>query len=113
MAAPIGIDFGTTNSALAWVGADGKSEVAKFTLAGELTRTFRSILFFPSDSEWARGVPHALMGPRAIEEYLEHDGEGRLMQSMKTFLASRHVRSTNVFGYDLSLIHISEPTRPY
>jgi len=103
MAAPIGIDFGTTNSALAWMGADGQSQVARFTLAGELTPTFRSILFFPAETEWVRGVPQALMGPRAIEEYLEVDGEGRLMQSMKTFLASRHVKSTNVFGYDYTL----------
>jgi len=103
MAAPIGIDFGTTNSALAWVGTDGKSQVAQFSLAGELTRTFRSILFFPAELEWLRGIPQALVGPRAIEEYLEVDGEGRLMQSMKTFLASRHVKSTNVFGYDYTL----------
>lgn len=99
----IGIDFGTTNSALSWLNAEGASVVARFPLMGELTRTFRSILFFPAECEWVRGVPQAWVGPRAIEEYLEHDGEGRLMQSMKTFLASRLVKSTNVHGYDYAL----------
>ncbi len=103
MSAAIGIDFGTTNSALARVGDSGAVEVSRYPLFGQPTATFRSILFFPEECEWVRGVPQAFVGPRAIEEYLEHDGEGRLMQSMKTFLASRLVRSTNVFGYDYPL----------
>ncbi len=86
----IGIDFGTTNSALAWVDEHGASQVARFTLAGEAIKTYRSILYYPLECEWVRGVPQAWSGPRAIEEYLDNDGEGRLMQSMKTFLASRH-----------------------
>lgn len=102
MTGAIGIDFGTTNSALARVG-DGGVEVLRYPLFGQPSATFRSILFFPEECEWVRGVPQAFVGPRAIEEYLEHDGEGRLMQSMKTFLASRLVRSTNVFGYDYPL----------
>ncbi len=102
----IGIDFGTTNSALAWVDDQGTSQVARFTLNGDLIRTFRSILYYPLECEWVRGVPQAWSGPRAIEEYLDNDGEGRLMQSMKTFLASRIVKSTNVFGYDYQLEHL-------
>ncbi|MFO0745492.1 MAG: Hsp70 family protein [Myxococcota bacterium] len=108
--AGIGIDFGTTNSALAWV-ADGAGagdavptpRVATFPLHGRPVTTFRSILYFETECEWIRGRPEAWVGPTAIEQYLATDGEGRLMQSMKTFLASQLVKGTNVFGYDYAL----------
>lgn len=116
MSAAIGIDFGTTNSALAWAErADAVAHVATFDVAGSpaagaLTgpaaragTTFRSILFFAAERERVRGKPEAWAGPAAIEAYLANDGDGRLMQSMKTFLASQHVRGTNVFGYDFAL----------
>ena len=96
----IGIDFGTTNSAIAWAGGSGQAEVAKFFLVGEPISTFRSILYFEAECAWERGRPVALVGPEAIEGYLENDGEGRLMQSLKSFLASRLVSATSVFGYD-------------
>lgn len=96
----IGIDFGTTNSALAWAGPGGASEVAAFGLMGEVVRTFRSILYFEAECAWERGRPVAMVGPEAIEGYLDNDGEGRLMQSLKSFLASRLVSATSVFGYD-------------
>lgn len=102
----IGVDFGTTNSAIAWVppgGGGGRAEVATFTLNREPVRTFRSILYFEEECEWVRGRPEAWVGPAAIEHYLATDGEGRLMQSMKTFLASELVKGTNVFGYDYAL----------
>jgi len=96
----IGIDFGTTNSAIAWAGESGQAEVAKFFLVGEPISTFRSILYFEAECVWERGRPVAMVGPEAIEGYLDNDGEGRLMQSLKSFLASRLVSATSVFGYD-------------
>lgn len=99
----LGIDFGTTNSALAWTEGEGPPSVATFRLHGEVTRTFRSLLYFEADREWVRGRPQAWVGPEAIEHYLLTDGDGRLMQSMKTFLASRVVKGTQVFGCDFPL----------
>lgn len=95
----IGIDFGTTNSALAW--ADGQhGGVARFSLFGAPVSTFRSIVYFEEDRPRERGRPVASVGPEAIESYIENDGEGRLMQSLKSFLSSRLVSATSVFGYD-------------
>ena len=37
-------------------------------------------------------------GPRAVEAYLEADEPGRLVQSLKSFLANRYFSSTGVFG---------------
>jgi molecular chaperone DnaK (HSP70) len=46
--AAVGLDFGTTNSAIAVVGTDGSPRLARFPAAesGDRTETFRSILFF-------------------------------------------------------------------
>ena len=37
-------------------------------------------------------------GPEGIEHYLEADHKGRLIQSMKSFLTSRSLKTTEVFG---------------
>jgi hypothetical chaperone protein len=93
MAAAIGLDFGTTNSAIAVAGADDVVELIRFG-AGS---TFRSVLFFDADERGADGRPLAVAGPAAIERYLAADGAGRLIQSMKSYLASRSFRATQVF----------------
>jgi hypothetical chaperone protein len=41
---------------------------------------------------------HGLSGPAAIERYLESDEKGRLVQSLKSHLASRTLSGTEVFG---------------
>jgi hypothetical chaperone protein len=49
----IGLDFGTTNSAIAVAYSDGAHRLARFTESERLTDTFRSILYFfhPQDPE--------------------------------------------------------------
>jgi hypothetical chaperone protein len=42
-------------------------------------------------------------GPEGIEHYLEADHKGRLIQSMKSFLTSRSLKTTEVFGKRRSL----------
>ena len=42
-------------------------------------------------------------GPEAIEQYLSADVKGRLIQSLKSFLSSRNLHSTEVFGRRLML----------
>ena len=42
-------------------------------------------------------------GPEAIEQYLSADTKGRLIQSLKSFLSSRNLQSTEVFGRRYSL----------
>jgi hypothetical chaperone protein len=93
----VGIDFGTTNSALAVADEDGAPRLARFARAGGETEVFRSLLYFERD-EAAGGRVHELAGPRAIERWLEADEKGRLVQSLKSFLAARDFAATTIFG---------------
>jgi hypothetical chaperone protein len=96
MAQAVGVDFGTTNSSLAFTEGEGAPRLARFARGdGSETSTFRSILYFE------RGERRDLLelaGPRAIARYLDADEPGRLIQSLKSFLASRDFSSTSVFG---------------
>jgi hypothetical chaperone protein len=92
-----GLDFGTTNSALALADAGGDAVLARFACAAGETTAFRSVLFFDGERRDA-GRPSAVAGPRALERYLDATGERRLLQSLKSFLASPLFRSTQIFG---------------
>ena len=97
-----GLDFGTTNSALAR--SDGRTtELASWPSDTGPTQTFRSVLFFDPDDtdELGRVVPHT--GPDAIARYHERLGEGRLMQSIKSHLASRGLVGTSIYGRQVKL----------
>src|SRR5229473_6535843 len=92
----VGMDFGTTNSAIAVVEEDGSTSLARFPHEGKLTETFRSILFFSSESSRPGQDTASFAGPRAIEQYLESGGSGRLIQSLKSFLADRLFETTTI-----------------
>src|SRR5262245_57683295 len=92
MGVAIGLDFGTTNSAVA-IADEGGVRLARFGPSS----TFRSVLFFDADERGRDGRPLAVAGPDAIERYLAADGAGRLIQSMKSYLASRTFRATQVY----------------
>jgi hypothetical chaperone protein len=92
----VGIDFGTTNSAVATCSAGALPRLAEFGLAsGATTPSFRSILYFERTDDGALDVR---AGPRAIERYLLADEPGRLVQSLKSFLAARDFTATSIFG---------------
>ena len=93
----VGLDFGTTNSALAVVRTDGTVQLASFQDNGQVTTTFRSVLYFLHPDEDDYGDPHVVSGPQAIRSYLRADPKGRFMQSIKSFLASRLFERTHVF----------------
>jgi hypothetical chaperone protein len=97
----IGLDFGTTNSSIAWSRADGSVELARFPSAAGPTASFRSLLYFEQDAQRLR---HSYAGPVAIERYLAaEDHRGRLMQSLKSYLAARTLTGTEVFGQRYAL----------
>lgn len=83
----VGIDFGTTNSAVAI--ADDAGHVQLAPLAGE--PFWRTILYF----EPGGGLS---AGPKAIARYQETEGEGRLVQSIKSHLASSTFSKTQILG---------------
>ncbi len=90
----VGIDFGTTNSALA-VGTAGDEP--------ELVGPLRSALHFDAERREPSGRLVPLVGDAALDGHLESGGDGRLIQSTKSFLASPLFVSTNVFGTTYSL----------
>ena len=87
----IGIDFGTTNSVVTLLRADGGVEV----LRHESAEVFRSVLCFWSD---AQGHTRHAAGPRGIDAYLEDPLESRLIMSMKSYLAQRSFQETRILG---------------
>jgi hypothetical chaperone protein len=100
---PIGIDFGTTNSAIA-VARAHDVRLAQFANAsGERRSTFRSILYFDFDAPDRRGAPSIHAGPQAIERYLASSGHGRLVQSLKSHLASASFDKTTIGAKNWSL----------
>ena len=83
----VGIDFGTTNSAIAVASARGDVELVPLAGAGY----WRTVLYFEPGGRLTAGAP-------AIARYLETEGEGRLVQSIKSHLASAAFSRTSIFG---------------
>lgn len=73
----VGLDFGTTNSAIAVASAGKEATVARFGDDGNTS--FRSILYFPAKDRLATVPAETKAGPDAISSYLEADSKGRLI----------------------------------
>ena len=96
MAVHVGIDFGTTNTALAL--AEDGGEVALADLPGlswgdeaPAAKTWRTVLHFDPDAAPLAGAP-------AIARYVQNEGQGRLIQSIKSHLASASFTRTMIGG---------------
>jgi hypothetical chaperone protein len=94
----IGIDFGTTNSAVAMADRFGHVTTARFPSGNTESETFRSILFFAPPQKGMRRELSAFAGPDAIDQYLHAEDGGRLIQSIKSYLANSSLKSTSLFG---------------
>jgi hypothetical chaperone protein len=99
----IGIDFGTTNSSIARTNGSGEIELARFPHAGGITDAYRSLLYLEQVKEKGASRIKSWSGPAAIDEYLSAETKGRLVQSLKSFLTSRSLKSTDVFGRRLTI----------
>jgi hypothetical chaperone protein len=95
----VGIDFGTTNSSMAVVTEDGRVDLVRFPAREGETFSSRSVLYLEKVKE-ASGVRrvHSWTGPAAIEHYLDAEEKGRLIQSLKSYLPSRSLTGTGIFG---------------
>jgi hypothetical chaperone protein len=96
-AGSIGLDFGTTNSAAAVAGGPGPV-LATFGPDERPTQTFPSILYFERKREGAVTRLTSAAGPAALQRYLEAEEKGRLIQSLKAYLADRRFDGTAVFS---------------
>jgi hypothetical chaperone protein len=94
----IGIDFGTTNSSIALADKAGNVQLASFPYMESFTDSYRSLLYLEQLKEHGARKLKSWTGPEGIEHYLAADTKGRLIQSLKSFLTSRSLHSTDVFG---------------
>src|SRR5947209_1445962 len=94
----IGLDFGTTNSSIAIADPNGAVRLGRFSYSGGLTESFRSLLYLERLREFGRTTIKSWSGPVGIDHYLQSDDKGRLVQSLKSFLSSRNLQTTEVFG---------------
>jgi hypothetical chaperone protein len=94
----LGIDFGTTNSSIALARANGSVELVSFPTATASTESFRSVLYLEQRREAGRSQIKSFTGPAGIEQYLRAEHKGRLIQSLKSYLTSRTLTGTEVFG---------------
>lgn len=101
----IGFDFGTTNSSLAVTMPDGGVQLARFPYSGGVTESFRSLLYLERIKQGHRSTLKSWSGPAGIDHYLQADDKGRLVQSLKSFLTSRSLQTTEVFG---RRVHLEE-----
>lgn len=90
MSTVFGLDFGTTNSALA-VNRDGKVKIVDVDEFNPNGKTMRSVLFFDEEK-------NVYVGYEAIAKYIEEISYGRYMQSIKAFLPDRTFESTEIYG---------------
>ncbi len=91
-----GVDFGTTNSAVAFVGASGAPRLAQFPTAHGPRSTFPSVLYFEPKRP-------SVAGAAAIEGYLASETKGRFIQSLKAYLADRTFEGTGIGAQYYSL----------
>jgi hypothetical chaperone protein len=99
----IGIDFGTTNSVVALLHADGTVTTARHADGDTLVDVFRSILCFWTEEGPGRQTLRHAAGPEAITAYLDEPLDSRLIMSMKTFLAQKSFTETRIFGRPFTL----------
>ena len=87
MAQAVGLDFGTTNSAVSILDDDGTARLARFESPSGWRTTSPSVLYFepPPKRTPGSGRPHA--GHHAIGAYLRAETKGRFIQSLKSYLA--------------------------
>ncbi|HEX3693936.1 MAG TPA: Hsp70 family protein [Polyangia bacterium] len=93
----VGIDFGTTNTAVGL--ADEAGGVRLLSLpgpGGAPATTWRTVLFFED------GLPPNAGAP-AIDRFLTVDGDGRLVQSIKSHLSSASFSRTMILGRTYTL----------
>ena len=95
----VGIDFGTTNSSLARrIGDSTGIDLLRVPLFGVATESYRSLLYLEQTREHNKNRLASWTGPEGIEHYLARETGGRLIQSLKSFLSSRSLQSTEIFG---------------
>jgi hypothetical chaperone protein len=99
----LGLDFGTTNSAVALIEGSRPPRLATFAARDGLQQTFPSVLYFEPRVSNAARQPRSLAGSAAIDRYLESESKGRFIQSLKAYLSDRTFDGTTIGGQRYTL----------
>ena len=99
----VGIDFGTSSSALAVADAAGQVRFAQLPTLGALATSWRTLLFFDPEEQQVQLPIQYAAGGEAIAAYLECMGEGRLVQSFKTHLTTASLGRTQIAHHAIGL----------
>ncbi len=103
----LGVDFGTTNTVVSLCDDTGATTTLVFPSAQGALSTFRSVLCYVNDdSESLHPRTRVFCGPDAIEAFLHHGEDARLIQSVKTFLSSKTFSKSTIHGRDYTLEEI-------
>ena len=95
----VGVDFGTTNSVIAFANEKGDVSSVSWPTPAGITETFRTALMFWKQG---RGLGH-VAGPEALARALEAEAGERFIQSFKTHLASRVFSEARLFGQKVTI----------
>jgi len=87
------IDFGTSNSLLSYVSETGVIRPIQLEAGANV---LRSLLYTPENNKW-------FFGNEAINEYVNHEGEGRFFRSVKKFLPEPTYNGTIVFNRNMNI----------
>ena len=100
----IGIDFGTTNTVVSLCDAQGATRTLQYPSSQGPLATFRSILCYVSDdADHLNPQTRVYCGPAAIDAFLRHGEDARLIQSIKTFLSSKSFSKSTIHGREFTL----------
>jgi len=98
----IGIDFGTTNSAIAYTLPNGTTHLVNFPTANGPSTTSRSVLYAQQHTTRLGRPVSIYTGAPAIEHYLaDHEADttrSRFIQSLKSHLSARTLTGTEIFS---------------
>jgi hypothetical chaperone protein len=94
----LGLDFGTTNTVLAWAHPHASADPVVFSFLSNRLFSFRSALCFWDEGDEYQPDVRSEAGPWAIQRFIEFGGDCRFIQSLKSFAASRLFESTHVYG---------------
>jgi hypothetical chaperone protein len=92
MSTVFGLDFGTSNSALS-VNIDGKVRLLDIDRDNSVSMTLKSVLYFHNEDQ-ERNI---YAGHEAVQNYIDTGGEGRFLQSIKSFLPDSTFERTEIY----------------
>lgn len=97
MAQALGFDFGTTNTVMALADGAATRSMA-FTSTAGTADSMRTALSFMKDPLAGASALKVEAGHAAIRQFIDHPGECRFLQSIKTFAASALFQGTLIFA---------------